>query len=94
MSRFDELLETLENSLPTKKPVILRKDGQSYQPIDEIFIRIKRARGEFDALLFFAVCFGMLKSGKSTLVNLFAGRPEVSPQHERRANGHLGVCPG
>lgn len=79
MCRFDELLDTLENSLPSKRPVILRKDGQTYQAIDEIFTRIKRARGEFDALLFFAVCFGMLKSGKSTLVNLFAGRPEVSP---------------
>lgn len=79
MRRFDELLEDLKKSLPLERPVILRKDGQNYQAIDEIFTRIKRARGEFDALLFFAVCFGMLKSGKSTLVNLFAGRPEVSP---------------
>lgn len=79
MLRFDQLLEKLENSLPHKRPVIRRDDGQNYQAVDEIFMRIKRARGEFDALLFFAVCFGMLKSGKSTLVNLFAGRPEVSP---------------
>lgn len=29
--------------------------------------------------MFFTVCFGMLKSGKSTLVNLLAGHEEASP---------------
>ncbi|GEM_PF-4178702 len=50
-----------------------------YQPaLREMSKKLKRALGEFDAKQFFVLIVGPVKSGKSTLVNLFA-RERVSP---------------
>lgn len=46
--------------------------------LKNVVVRIRRARREFDATLFFVVVCGPLKAGKSTLVNAFA-REYVSP---------------
>lgn len=48
--------------------------------LSEIIYKLKRARKEFDASLFFVLVVGPTKSGKSTLVNLLA-RNYVSPTH-------------
>ena len=49
-----------------------------FKNLDEVFRRLKRSRKEFDATRFFVLVVGPVKSGKSTLVNIFA-RKYVSP---------------
>ena len=49
-----------------------------FKEMDAILSEIVRRRRAFDSKTFFMVTFGMLKAGKSTLVNTFVGK-EVSP---------------
>lgn len=50
----------------------------SVKEMDDILSEINRRRRAFDSKRFFMVTFGMLKAGKSTLVNTFVGK-KVSP---------------
>jgi len=47
-------------------------------PLEKPLSEIERIRRAFDSKTFFMVTFGMLKAGKSTLVNTFVGR-EICP---------------
>lgn len=47
-------------------------------PLEKPLLEIERIRRAFDSKTFFMVTFGMLKAGKSTLVNTFVGR-EICP---------------
>ena len=79
MTRFDELLRNLEASIPGTELTGFASCNEAGRFLGELQEGVRRSRKEFDALLFFAACFGMLKSGKSTLVNLLAGHTEASP---------------
>lgn len=52
--------------------------NSSGKEMDAVLSEIVRRRRAFDSKTFFMVTFGMLKAGKSTLVNTFVGK-EVSP---------------
>ncbi|MEI6251163.1 MAG: dynamin family protein, partial [Actinomycetes bacterium] len=79
MQEFDRLLAELDSLIPKQALKEFRLNSEPAKLFQLVHYRLRQSRKEFDALLFFAVCFGMLKSGKSTLVNLLAGHPEASP---------------
>jgi len=54
-------------------------NGQPKLKLLRVLGKMNRAKQEFYAEVFFVACFGMLKSGKSTLVNLLCGHPNASP---------------
>ena len=54
------------------------KGDATFHEMDAVLSEIVRRRRAFDSKTFFMVTFGMLKAGKSTLVNTFVGK-EVSP---------------
>lgn len=67
LRKLDEILETY-----TSDNVSFCKD------VESVLKQLKRRRKEFDATRFFVLVVGPVKSGKSTLVNIFA-RKYVSP---------------
>jgi hypothetical protein len=79
MTELGRLLEQVHSRIPPTNPRTMRVGSDPDRCLRDFRERLQRARNEFDALLFFTVCFGMLKSGKSTLVNLLAGHEEASP---------------
>ena len=79
MKEFDRILNILFPLIPKTDPKTLKADSEAAKLLGRFHEELRRSRKEFDALLFFTVCFGMLKSGKSTLVNLLAGHAEASP---------------
>lgn len=79
MAELERLLEQVYSLMPPTNSKTMRVDSHPDRYLRDFRERLQRARNEFDALLFFTVCFGMLKSGKSTLVNLLAGHEEASP---------------
>ncbi len=70
MDDADQMIEQYIN----EEGLFQRFSSVSY----ELFLRLKRARKEFDSKMFFVVIYGPVKSGKSTLTNSFA-RQYVSP---------------
>ena len=54
------------------------RESVKCKDLDDVFQRLRRSRKEFDATRFFVLVVGPVKSGKSTLVNIFA-RKYVSP---------------
>jgi len=82
MEALNNLLDNFSSSTSNSVPKGIAQELNSSdvaECLPEITGRIEQARREFGAMLFFAVSFGMLKSGKSTLVNLLCGHPEASP---------------
>ena len=79
MKELDTILGELYQSIPPSTGTLLKADSDGLKYLSHFTERLKRSRREFDAILFFTVCFGILKSGKSTLVNLLAGHEEASP---------------
>lgn len=79
MKELDEILNELSKSIPSTSESLLKAGTEGMKYLSRFTERLKRSRREFDAILFFTVCFGILKSGKSTLVNLLAGHEEASP---------------
>ena len=74
--RLDEDLAEL-SSIP-KKLNAADSTKKTSEVFNDVLSEIVRRRRAFDSKTFFMVTFGMLKAGKSTLVNTFVGK-EVSP---------------
>jgi hypothetical protein len=79
MKELDQILGELYEHIPKETESPLKAGSEGSKLLSRFDDRLKRSRREFDAMLFFTVCFGILKSGKSTLVNLLAGHEEASP---------------
>jgi hypothetical protein len=79
MEDLDKLMTAFRSKIGAVSSKKLRPGSRPERLLNQIREQLERARKEFDALMFFTVCFGMLKSGKSTLVNLLAGHEEASP---------------
>lgn len=79
MEELDRLMDAFRLKIDAVSSKKMRPGSRPERLLNQIRERLERARKEFDALMFFTVCFGMLKSGKSTLVNLLAGHEEASP---------------
>ena len=79
MQELDQILGELYARIPTENESPLKAGSEGSKLLSAFDDKLKRSRREFDAILFFTVCFGILKSGKSTLVNLLAGHEEASP---------------
>lgn len=79
MKVLDELVEGIKSHFPDIGSDAFRAGSKPSELLGKFEEDLRRARKEFDALMFFTVCFGMLKSGKSTLVNLLAGHADASP---------------
>ena len=47
--------------------------------LNDVLCEVQRRRRAFDSKLFFVIAFGMLKAGKSTLVNTFIGKKVYRP---------------
>ena len=76
-------LEKFDRELDVVKAIRTQLDGEEFmsevrRTFDDALSEIVRRRRAFDSKTFFMVTFGMLKAGKSTLVNTFVGK-EVSP---------------
>lgn len=74
--RLDEDLAELSN-IPQKLNAA-DSTKKTSEVFNDVLSEIVRRRRAFDSKTFFMVTFGMLKAGKSTLVNTFVGK-EVSP---------------
>ena len=79
MAELDQILGELSAHIPKETESPIKAGSEGSKILSRFDDRLKRSRREFDAILFFTVCFGILKSGKSTLVNLLAGHKEASP---------------
>ena len=79
MVELDQLLEELYALIPSGSGLPFNAASEGAKMLSSFEERLRRSRREFNAMLFFTVCFGILKSGKSTLVNLLAGHEEASP---------------
>lgn len=75
--RMIERLAKIDSAFEALKE-IGEKFGCDGSPFKEVLKEIDRRRRAFKSKTFFMVTFGMLKAGKSTLVNTFIGK-KVSP---------------
>lgn len=73
ISKIKEKIKELQDVCPEENK------EKTFNACSSIKDELHIARSEFDAIKFFIVSFGILKSGKSTLVNLLAGREDISP---------------
>ncbi len=53
--------------------------GEEQAVLDRVYTEIERRFQQFDSCRIIVICAGMLKAGKSTLVNLLAGTENASP---------------
>ena len=74
--KMAERLKRLDEKIEKLKQHCTQSADES--ELQEVLRDINRRRRAFDSKTFFMVTFGMLKAGKSTLVNTFVGK-EVSP---------------
>lgn len=79
MKELDKIIGDLCACIPPEIKFLIKPGSEGAKLLSSFNEKLKRSRREFDAILFFTVCFGILKSGKSTLVNLLAGHEEASP---------------
>ena len=76
LKEFDKEKESLDKVRQDLDQICVNQGSKKV--FDSVMSKIARQRRAFDSKTFFMVTFGMLKAGKSTLVNTFVGR-EVSP---------------
>ena len=76
LAKFDDKLRELKSIHKDFPSEDYTKEAK--KSLDDVVQEIDRRRRAFDSKTFFMVTFGMLKAGKSTLVNTFVGK-QVSP---------------
>lgn len=80
LGKIDAEFSTIENTVLAELPANTGNDtwDEAGKTVREALKKLLPRRRAFDSQTFFIVTFGMLKAGKSTLVNTFVGK-EVSP---------------
>ena len=78
LSKLGEIDRIASQMLPSEGG-IEEEWKESEKEVRKIRTEIKPYLDAFDSSAFFIVTFGMLKAGKSTLVNALVGHPDVSP---------------